>query len=219
MSLNFDNSEDEVKPQQSSSSETNIAREKVSLLRIFLMFLYIGSTVFGGMWAATQKLEKELVDRAGWLKRDEFQSLLVAATLIPTPKFLGFSGLIGFHMGKWLGSLCAIIGLFIPASLLVLLGVSFIQPDLLEGTLAPLNKSIGISVVGLLFGNAYHQIRGSKVNRPEKIIGITLSLLIFFFIVAGVPLIIAAFVGFVLGAILIREKKSTVSKEKKEIEG
>src|SRR5680860_1105186 len=124
-------------------------RRKAPLLAIFLALVRTGSTTFGGMWAATQQLEKDLVLRRSWLSAEQLRTSIVMATLIPAPRFLAFGGLVGFRMGGWLGSLAAITGLVLPASLLVLAGVRLISPELLGGPLAPLTRVIGIAVVGL----------------------------------------------------------------------
>ena len=179
-------------------------RPDVQLLRIFRVFLYSGATTFGGMWAATRKLEKDLVDRAGYLEAEQLRTSFILATLIPAPRFLGLGGLVGFRAGGWAGSLLGITGLLLPASLLVLAAAFLISPELLDGPLAPLNRAVSIAVVGLLFGNALLQVRGSKVSRRNRVKGVVLSAGLFGVIVAGVPLVAAAFAGFFLGALLIR---------------
>lgn len=177
---------------------------RIGLVRIGVGFLGIGATTFGGMWAATQKLDKDLVVRTGWLEADELQELFVVSTLIPAPKFLALSGLIGYRLRGWWGASVAISCLIAPGSALVVAAVALVAPELLEGTLAPLSRTIGIAVVGLLFGNAAHQLRRTRVGLRERTVGTVLTATLFVAIVAGVPLIAAAFVGFVLGAVLVR---------------
>jgi len=176
----------------------------VNARRIFSLFLKVGATTFGGMWASTQKLEKALVTRAGWLKRHELQNLFVVSTLVPAPKFTSLGALVGFKTGGWFGAVAAVAGLILPGYVAVVAAAAVFRPDLLEGPLEPLNIAVGVAVVGVLFGNAYHQIRRSKVSRCQRLVGICLSASIFAAILAGVPLIAAAVVGFVAGAILIR---------------
>lgn len=179
-------------------------KRRAGLLAIFLTLAHTGSTTFGGMWAATQQLEKNLVLGRNWLSAEQLRASIVMATLIPAPRFLAFGGLVGFRMGGWLGSFCAITGLVLPASLLVLAGVRLISPELLSGALAPLTRAIGIAVVGLLFGNAYHQLRGKGDDRHRRTVGRLLGATIFSVIVAGMPLIVAAGGGFLVGAVLLR---------------
>lgn len=177
---------------------------RVSLARIAVVFLGIGATTFGGMWAATQKLDRDLVVRTGWLDADDLQELFVVSVLIPAPKFLSLSGLIGYRLRGWWGCLVAIICLIAPASALVVAAVVLVRPELLDGPLEPLSRTIGIAVVGLLFGNAGHQLRRSRIVGRERVTGYVLTAVLFGAIVLGAPLIAVAFVGFVLGAALIR---------------
>lgn len=183
----------------------------VSVARIFALFLKVGATTFGGMWASTQNLEKALVTRAGWLKSSELQNLFVVSTLVPAPKFTSLGALVGFKTGGWIGSVAAVSGLILPGYAAVVLAAALFRPELLEGPLEPLNTAVGIAVVGVLFGNAYHQIRRAKVSRRDRVVGIGLSAAIFAAILAGVPLIAAAVVGFVAGAILIRPRAPLVA--------
>ncbi|MFA9446496.1 chromate transporter [Egicoccus sp. AB-alg6-2] len=173
-------------------------------LRILVAFLGIGATTFGGMWAATHKLEADLVTHRQWLTRDELQGLLVVSTLIPAPKFLSLGGLVGFKMHGWSGAASAIVGLIAPGASMVVAGAALVRPELLEGALAPLNTAVGTAIVGLLFGNAYHQLRSGRLPKRQRTVGVALSIVIFGTIVAGVPLIVAAFVGFGVGAAFIR---------------
>lgn len=189
---------------------------KVNARRIFALFLKVGATTFGGMWASTQNLEKALVTRAGWLKRHELQNLFVVSTLVPAPKFTSLGALVGFKTGGWFGSVAAVAGLILPGYVAVVVAAAVFRPDLLEGPLEPLNTAVGIAVVGVLFGNAYHQIRRAKVGRRHRLIGIGLSAAIFGAILAGVPLIATAVVGFVAGAVLIRPAAPLVATAQEE---
>jgi chromate transporter len=168
------------------------------------VLLKAGATTFGGMWAATAKLERDLVERTGWMSKEELRASFVLATLIPAPRFMGLGGLVGFRVHGWLGAFAGALGLLLPASLLVLAGTALVGPELLAGPLGPLTRVVSIAIVGLLFGNAYRQVRGEKGTRRNRQIGVALSAAIFGSVVLGVPLMISAFTGFVLGALLLR---------------
>ena len=185
----------------------------VRVSRIIRVFLYSGATTFGGMWAATRKLEKDLVDKAGYLTADELRTSFLLATLIPSPKFLSLGGLVGFRVGGWVGSLAAVTSLLLPPSVLIVAAAFVLSPDLLDGPLAPLTRSISIAVVGLLFANALMQLKGSRLRRRQRVVGTVLSLTLFGSIAAGVPLIAGAVGGFVLGALLIRHDPRTAKAE------
>ena len=174
------------------------------LLGVFRVFLQVGATTFGGMWAATGKLQRDLVDRTGWLPTEQLRASFVLATLIPAPQFMGLGGLVGFRVGGWLGSFFASLGLLLPASLLVVAGAVLVGPELLAGPMEPMIRAVSIAIVGILFGNAYRQVRGEKGSRRHRQVGVSLSVAIFGSVVLGLPLVISAVVGFVVGALLLR---------------
>lgn len=182
-------------------------REQVSLLELASILFRIGATTFGGLFAGTQKLEKELVDRRGWLTVEDQKALVVAATLIPAPKFLAFGGMIGFRLRKWPGAIVALFAILAPPALFVLAGAVFLNPELLGGPMPALQRAVGIGVIGLLFGNAFHQLRSAKVPPRERAIGIALGVSVAGAAILGVPLIVAAVSGLTLGVLLIRRGK------------
>ena len=55
------------------------------LSEIAAVFLRLGFTAFGGPAAHVALMERELVDRRGWLTRDELVELYGAASLLPGP--------------------------------------------------------------------------------------------------------------------------------------
>ncbi len=89
-------------------------RRAVELLGIFRVLFMAGATTFGGMWAATDKLERDLVERTGWLPREELRASFVLATPIPAPRFLGFGALVGYQVGGWPGSFPGLWGCCCP---------------------------------------------------------------------------------------------------------
>jgi chromate transporter len=205
-------------PIQTSSENASLEQVKseifpiVSLLKLCSTFLYMGGTAFGGMWGATQQLESILVDKRGWLTKDELESMYITATLIPGPKFLALAGLIGFRLRKFSGSAIAVLSLILPGTLLVLLGSKLINPAMLAGPLAPLRKMVGIGVIGLLFANSYHQFRNAKVKGRKRIIGGGVGILVAVTSMLGVPLLISAGFGFAAALFLISQDKADDSK-------
>jgi chromate transporter len=186
------------------------------LLGVFGVFLKAGATTFGGMWAATGKLERDLVDRTGWLPKEELRASFVLATLIPAPRFLGLGGLVGFRVGGWAGAFLGSLGLILPGSLLVLAAAVFVTPEQLAGPLGPMTRAVSIAIVGILFGNAYRQVREEKGSRRHRLIGTALSVAILGSVVLGVPLVASAVVGFVVGALLLRPEPEDEDNSKDE---
>jgi len=176
----------------------------VGLAELATVFLRIGATAFGGMWAATRQLETELVHRQRWLAPEEQQALMVAATVIPAPKFLAFAGLVGFRLRAWPGSMVALLALVTPGALFVLLGVMLLNPATLGEPLVLIRRAVGIAIVGLLFGNSWHQLSNARLRGWRQAAGVALTLAVAAAAMAGVPLLLAAIAGFAIGALVLR---------------
>ena len=180
---------------------------RASLRTLAATFFVLGSTTFGGLWAATRVLERELVHRRRWLAAEDVHILMLGANLVPAPKFVGFGALVGYRLRGWSGSVVAFLGLVAPSTLLVLAAVVLVPPDVLAGPLAPVQRAVTIAVVGLLFGNAWQQLKGSKTTQLTRAIGTCLSLVVASATIAGVPLVITALGGFAAGALLMRDRR------------
>lgn len=176
----------------------------VGLAELATVFLRIGATTFGGMWAATHRLETELVHRTRWLALAEQQALMVAATVIPAPKFLAFAGLVGFRLRSWPGGIVALLALATPGALFVLLGAMLLSPDTLGEPMVYVRRAVSIAIVGLLFGNSWHQLMHARLEGWRQAAGVALALAVALAAIAGAPLLLAAVAGFAVGALVLR---------------
>lgn len=181
------------------------AAKRVELSELALVFLNIGATSFGGLWGATQRLESELVQRRAWLTIEEQQALMVAATLVPAPKFLAFGGMVGFRLRGWNGCIVSLVSLVAPPSIIVVFAVIVLNPDVLGEPMIPLRRAASVAIVGLLLGNAYHQLTSSPLKGMKRLFGLGLAASVALATIAGVPLLLAALVGFGVGALLLRD--------------
>ena len=63
-----------------------------SLLQLFLAFTRLALQGFGGVLAVAQR---ELVERLGWLTKEEFVETLAIAQVLPGPNVVNLSMMIG----------------------------------------------------------------------------------------------------------------------------
>ncbi len=84
------------------------------------LFLRLGATAFGGPAAHIALMEHEVVQRKGWLTRDEFLDLLGATNLIPGPNSTEMAIHIGWKQARWAGLIVAGIAFILPAAVQVL---------------------------------------------------------------------------------------------------
>ena len=90
---------------------------QVSLGRLALYFLDLGTTGFGGPIALTGYMQRDLVERRGWISEQEYKEGLTLAQLAPGPLAAQLAIYLGWIRGG------------IPGATLV--GIAFIAPSLL----------------------------------------------------------------------------------------
>jgi chromate transport protein ChrA len=113
---------------------------------------------------------------------------------------------IGFRLRGWLGTVIASVALVAPASLIILIAVIALPPELLSGQLAPLKRVVAVAVVGIIFGTAYRLLKLAQqsggfnnvagVRLPS---GYLLSLAIVAALVLGAPIIPVVLVSVAAG--------------------
>ncbi len=104
------------------------------LLEVFLVFLKLGLTSFGGPAAHLGYFRKELVEHRRWVNDNQFSQLLAISQFLPGPSSsqLGFS--LGLIRSGWSGATAAFLAFTLPSAILML-GFASILP-LLEGRFA-----------------------------------------------------------------------------------
>lgn len=74
---------------------------------LFRLFLRLGLTAFGGPAAHIAMMQREIVDKRGWMDHDHFLDLIGATNLIPGPNSTEMAIHIGLERGGWRGLLVA----------------------------------------------------------------------------------------------------------------
>lgn len=120
--------------------------QKQSPVTIFLAFLKLGFTAFGGPIAHIGFYRESFVSQRQWLDEKTFAQLLVVCQFLPGPASsqMGFS--IGLMKGGWLGAISAFIAFTLPSALLLFTFAGFVY--LLDG---PIGNAIinGLKLVAV----------------------------------------------------------------------
>ena len=97
-------------------------------------FTWLGLTAFGGPAAHLAIMQREFVERRGWLSRERFVDLLGLSSLLPGPTSTEMALGIGFERARWSGLLIAGLGFILPATLLVLgLAILYVEVGAVAG--------------------------------------------------------------------------------------
>jgi chromate transporter len=91
---------------------------------IFLVFLRIGATSFGG--GTSGWMHTEIVERRQWLDEERFFASLTMSQALPGPGPVNNSIYIGLQIAGWAGALAAVTGMVFPAFCIIIgLGVLY----------------------------------------------------------------------------------------------
>lgn len=123
------------------------AREKVSVLDIFLAFLTIGATSFGGV---VPYLRDGLVSKRHWVDDKEFVELLSISQSLPGLNATNVAVLLGDRLRGWMGAVVAVIGMCLPgATIMLLVGIMYrIRGD--HAITDAMLKGVAAAAAGLL---------------------------------------------------------------------
>ena len=93
------------------------AREKVTVLDIFVQFLIIGATSFGGV---VPYLRNSLVAQNHWVDDKEFVELLSISQSLPGLNATNMAVLLGDRLKGWMGAVAGILGVCLPGAAIML---------------------------------------------------------------------------------------------------
>ena len=109
-------------PTSVQSGNTNNANipEDASYGAIFWTFFKIGLFTFGGGYAMIPLIEREIIDRRGWIAKENFLELLTIAQSAPGPIALNTSVFVGYKTRGFKGATAAILGAITPSFFIIL---------------------------------------------------------------------------------------------------
>ena len=96
-------------------SDTSGSRpRKGRVLDIFLCFLRFGCFTFGGGWSIVAQIQKEYVEKKGWITDEELLNFTSVARSMPGLMIGNVSILFGYQAAGPAGAAAALLGMVIP---------------------------------------------------------------------------------------------------------
>ena len=143
---------------------------------LFWSFTWLALQGFGGVLAVVQR---ELVDRKGWLTREEFLEDWAVAQILPGPNVVNLSLMIGDRYFGMRGALSALAGILVFPTLVVLalavLFTGFADMPQAQGAL----RGMGAVAAGLITATGLKLIPALKKNVMGVLANIGLSAITF----------------------------------------
>lgn len=166
-------------------------------LQLFITFFKIGAFTFGGGWAMLSLIEREIVDRRGWIDRTEYLDLIAVAQSLPGILAVNVSVAVGDKLRGMRGAVTASLGTILPSFMIILCIAIFLTPDLIKEneTLSAIFKGIRPAVVALIVAPVISSARSAGIGWRTVMIPVAVALLIW----SKLPVVSSPILYIVLG--------------------
>ena len=185
-------------------------------LKLFISFFKIGSFTFGGGWAMIPLIEREVVDKQNWIKREDFVDALAIAQSLPGVLAVNISILIGNKLRGLKGCLMATLGTILPSFLIILaIAIWFVQTyD--NPVVERIFKGIRPAVVALIVSPVFSTAKTARINIKTVIIPIIVALSIWLGGISPIWFVLLGAIGGILYCNhVIASSKQKSNKEEK----
>jgi chromate transporter len=92
-----------------------------TLASLTWLFLRVGNTTFGGGYASIAALQRELVQREGWITHDDFALAFSLGRITPGTNIVAFCAATGWRILGMPGAFGAVLGETLPSAALAVL--------------------------------------------------------------------------------------------------
>ena len=185
-------------------------------LKLFISFFKIGAFTFGGGWAMIPLIEREVVDKQNWIKREDFVDALAIAQSLPGVLAVNISILIGNKLRGLKGCLMATLGTILPSFLIILaIAIWFVQTyD--NPVVERIFKGIRPAVVALIVSPVFSTAKTARINIKTVIIPIIVALSICLGVISPIWFVLLGAIGGILYCNhVIASSKQKSNKEEK----
>lgn len=143
-----------------------------SLLSLFLNFLKIGATAFGGFMALISVVQHQIVDRRKLLTQNDMLDGISLATVLPGPVAVNVVAYVGYKIRGGLGALVCAVGVILPAFfLIVALSYAYFRWGQIP-SVTKIFMGFVPAVTAVIVHAAWGMARKAKLVAPEFVIAI-----------------------------------------------
>ena len=123
-------------------------------------------------------IEREIVDRRGWISQEEFLNMIALAQAAPGLIAVNSAIFIGWRIGGWRGVIATVLGAVLP-SFFIILAIAMVFQDYKDlPAVESIFKGIRPAVVALIAAPLVRMAKSAKITWGTAIIPIAGALLI-----------------------------------------
>ncbi len=173
----------------------------VKLPALFLVFLKIGSVLFGSGYVLLAFLKADLVERLGWLSRAQLLDAIAVGQITPGPVFTTAT-FIGYVLAGPAGALVATAGIFLPAFVFVALSGPLIPRLRASKSASAFLDGLNVASLALMVVVTVELARTSIVDPPTAALAALSALLLLRYGVSSLWLVLGGgALGYALNAL------------------
>lgn len=146
-----------------------------SLSHLFWAFSRLALQGFGGVLAVAQR---ELVERLGWMTREEFVETLAVAQVLPGPNIVNISLMIGDRFFGLRGAMVALAGMMVFPAVIVLILAALSTTWLASPRMTGALRGMGAVSAGLILATGLKLLPSLKQNPVGLWPGLALAALV-----------------------------------------
>lgn len=170
----------------------------ITLARLTLFFLKVGSVLFGSGYVLLAFLRADLVDRWSWLSDAQLIDAITIGQVTPGPVFTTAT-FIGYLLHGWSGAALATLGIFAPGFLFVACSQPLIPRLRASAVTSALLDGVVVASLGLMAAVTWNLFRSTIVDPNTAVLAAAAALLLLTTRLNSTWLVLA---GGVIGAIL-----------------
>lgn len=173
----------------------------VTLGELFAIFFRIGALGFGGPFALLSVIQKEVVEKQGWMTQAEYAESMGIGSLTPGPISSATVAFVGYRLRGIAGAAVAYGAFHIPSLILYVILAAFLTQATAIAGVRGFLKAVEAAVVGLLGGVALNMGRSLAVDTRSVLIIAISFVAVTFLHINPIPLMIGSVV---VGALVLR---------------
>ena len=178
-----------------------------SLRQLFWSFFKIGTFTLGGGYAMIPLMEKELVDRHGWITNDEFMEIITLSQTMPGIFAANMAAHIGWRLRGIPGAIISVLGNILMPILIILalaMGLHYLQGN---AVVEAIFKGVRPVVVALIAAPVFRMAKTAHISRFNFWIPLVAALLIWLLGVSPIWVILIAVIGGIIYGKYLEQKE------------
>ncbi len=179
------------------------------LLRLYLTFMKLGVTNFGGGYALLPLLEKEIVEKNGWATKEEITDYYAVGQCTPGVISVNVSTFIGYKLKGIIGGIVSTLGFITPSFIIILLIATIMKNFMDYPIVIHAFNGINICVALLILKAVINMFKKNVTDTYTLLMYITVLLLTVFQVLSPfLSVIICGILGVFINIKFLRGKEA-----------